>query len=140
MRRVRSRYTLRGVVGGTFGNTKQLVVDDGQFTNGFRVVFMECWHINQSTGETVILHQGDTIPVQADASQGSQLAWSFYTPADADRSLTMRTLTDPDHIINQDMFVTCLGGALMCYLIHLEPYCMTEDEAVLQLIKNNNQV
>ena len=138
--RPRSRYTLRGVIGGTYGNTAQLVVDDGLFTNGFRIVFMETWHINQSTGETTILHLGEQVPVQADASQGSQFVWSFYTPASVDRSLTMKTVIDPDHIVNQDMFITVLGGALVCYVIHLEPYSMSEDEAILQLIKNNNQV
>lgn len=136
MKRSRSRYTLRGNVQGT----QQLVVDDGLFTNGFRVVWFEMWQINRSAGAEVVLHTTSTPPTRPDCAQGSQIAWSFYTPADTDRGLSSRVVVDPDHIINEDMYITALDGVLCSYIILLEPYQMTEDEAVLQLIKNNNQV
>lgn len=134
--RPRSRYTLRGEVQGT----RQLVVDDGMFTNGFRIVWMEVWHVNRDNGAEVILHNSSAPPIRPTTADGGQMAWSFYFPAGVDRGLTSRTVVDPDHIINQDMFITSLDGKKVCYIILLEPYEMTEDEGVLQLIKNNNQV
>ena len=47
--------------------------------------------------------------------------------------------TYPDHIVNEELFLHNRGTQPLNYLIVAEPYIMTEDEGVLQLVKGKQQ-
>lgn len=140
--------TLRGTL--SAAEIRQLVVDDGIFTNGLRVTYFTVWcedfTLDSAAGgllslsDTVISSPTNTFP----ANDPACFAWSFQGrqiqafPA-VDNMVTTWERLDPDHIINEELFIHNRGNTALNYLIVAEPYFMTEDEGVLQLVKGKQQ-
>lgn len=134
--------TLRGRLDGS--EVRQLVVDDGIFTNGLRITFFTVWSADIVAAAAAVgcLSTSDTIvPTQLlPANDPSCFAWSIMTlgsPATLDVQAWERI--DPDHIVNEELFIHNRAATELEYLIVAEPYSMTEDEGVLQLVKNKQQ-
>ena len=140
--------TLRGTLTG--GEIRQLVVDDGIFTNGLRVTYFTVWVADftadsaagalLSLNDTVVSGIGNIFP----ANDPACFAWSFQgreivpLPALTESVSTWERL-DPDHIVNEELFIHNRGNTALNYLIVAQPYTMTEDEGVLQLVKGKQQ-
>ena len=140
--------TLRGTLNAA--EIRQLVVDDGIFTNGLRVTYFTVWVADFTTdaaaggllslSDTVVSAAANTFP----ANDPSCFAWSFQgreaapLPAVNEHVSTWERL-DPDHIVNEELFIHNRGNTALNYLIVAEPYFMTEDEGVLQLVKGKQQ-
>lgn len=134
--------TLRGSL--TPGEIRQLVVDDGIFTNGLRVTFFTVWSSDIVGATSVIgcLSLSDTIiPVTAlPANDPACFAWSMMTFGTVgDPQVSGWERLDPDHIVNEELFIHNRAATQLEYLIVAEPYFMTEDEGVLQLVKGKQQ-
>lgn len=134
--------TLRGSLNA--GEIRQLVVDDGIFTNGLRVTYFTVWTSDILAASSTIgcLSLSDTIiPVAPlPANDPSCFAWSMMTFGTVgDPQVSGWDRLDPDHIVNEELFIHNRAATQLEYLIVAEPYLMTEDEGVLQLVKGKQQ-
>jgi len=134
--------TLRGSL--KQNEIRQLVVDDGIFTNGLRVTYFTVWSTDLSIGQAAIgcLSLSDTIvpTTPLPANDPACFAWSMMTMgAPALLEINSWERLDPDHIVNEELFIHNRISTGLEYLIIAEPYTMTEDEGVLQLVKGKQQ-
>ena len=134
--------TLRGSLTG--GEIRQLVVDDGIFTNGLRVTYFSVWSSDIVSATSVIgcLSLSDIIipATPLPANDPSCFAWSMMTFGTVgDPQVSGWERLDPDHIVNEELFIHNRAATQLEYLIVAEPYFMTEDEGVLQLVKGKQQ-
>ena len=72
-----------------------------------------------------------------DASDNRQFGW---TVGNGTGDLNPEYL-DPDHIINRDMFLSLVLTApgVYNYLIEMQVYELTDDEAIISIIKETSQ-
>jgi len=91
---------------------------------------------------------------QMDAGDNTQLGWSFYSqsasiPAPNPQvpsvapsySGFFNQLIDPDHIINRDLFISLRNStdSTYNYMVVCEFMELTDDEAIVTIIKENSQ-
>lgn len=127
---------------------RQLVVDDGIFTNGLRITSFTVWPVdwvNQDSATGMLslrdtITPGGTFP----ANDPSVFAWAYFgrgassTPPMLEQAFPWQRI-DPDHIINEELFLHNTGNFGLNYLITAEPYMMTPEQGVMQLVKAANQ-
>ena len=133
----------------TANEIRQLVVDDGIFTNGLRITYFTVWVGNWGvTGDCAgllslrddVSPTGGTFP----ANDPSTFAWSFQSREIAALPTLLNTVAtweriDPDHIVNEELFIHNRSNTSLNYLIIAEPYMMTPEQGVMQLVKAANQ-
>ena len=128
------------------GVVKRLVVDDGMLTRGMRIrKFIVAGDPNFSGDDVyaVLGFQG-TFPNIWDWSDNNQVAWaSTNTQGQAGVNAPF-SLIDQDATVVRDLFIVGQVGAgggssNFNYYIELELVDLTEDESILQLIKERNQ-
>lgn len=134
--------TLRGSL--PANEIRQLVVDDGIFTNGLRITYFTVWSndIVAAAAAVGCLSTNDTILPAAllPANDPSCIAWSMMTVGSpANLQINAWDRIDPDHIVNEELYIHNRAGTGLEYLIVAEPYTLTEDEGVLTLVKNKQQ-
>ena len=135
-------YTMRGTMAPT-EVTRPLVVDDGRFTHGFIIEEMRIWSAGAAlpTGfsSNACLSLYDTPPATMNAEESGTIAWSSWIE-NTTNGIDQFFIIDPEHVINQDLFLHNMGGTAMNYLIRMVPITMTPEQGVLQLVKavNNN--
>jgi hypothetical protein len=133
------RHTLRGRVAAQ--ETKRLIVDDGQLNVGHRVVEFVVWAtgIDSSEDPECILGKASDMSSEWDASDNRQIGWAGQTTSSTSRIMGFNLL-DPDNIVIQDLFIYNRADIESAnYLVVIEPVSLTDDEAVLQLIKERGQ-
>jgi len=137
------RRTLRGIVNS--GVNKRLIVDDGRLNHGYRVVRFEIFPVNiasaaDCSGLLALDFDGTTLEWRADDNR--QIAWSSTTMSTT-YSLNNKTdIIDPDHVVIMDLWVLAyITGSddRVNYLVELEPIELTDDQAILTLIKERSQ-
>jgi len=139
VKRTRTR-TLRGQLLPSAGDAKtQIIVDDGLINRGYRVTGFFVW---SKTGVETFTSALSFNPVTAasfmDAADNSQFAWSWKSNAGAPQE----AFIDPDHVAVRDMHVTIMGASadnLFNYVVVVEEYAITNDEAILNIIKEGAQ-
>lgn len=134
-----ARHTLRGRVAAQ--ETKRLIVDDGQLNVGHRVVEFVVWAtgIDSSEDPECILGKSSDMNNEWDASDNRQIGWAGQTTSSTSRIMGFNLL-DPDNIVIQDLFIYNRADTEEAnYLVVVEPVSLTDDEAVLQLIKERGQ-
>lgn len=122
---------------------RQLVVDDGIFTNGLRITYFAVWAASVASPiSNAMLSRNPTIAGigvnQLPANDPAVFAWAYYVNADpATNNYTWFKWSeiDPDHVANEELYLHNPTGDLLNYIIVAEPYIMSEDEGVLQLVK-----
>lgn len=133
--------TLRGTLEGN--EIRQLVVDDGIFTNGLRITYFSVWQFDFAApqGAYGLLSTRDiVVPLgMMPANDPACFAWSAQLITGPQDSLSTWERIDPDHIVNEELFIHNRANTVLNYLIVAEPYSMSEDEGVLQLVKNKQQ-
>ena len=133
--------TLRGVLTGN--EIRQLVVDDGIFTNGLRITYFTVWQEDFAAVASAygLLSTRDTVvpPGMMPANDPAAFAWAAQVITAGLDTITTWHEIDPDHVVNEELFIHNRANTVMNYLIVAEPYQMTEDEGVLQLVKNKQQ-
>ena len=136
--------TLRGQL--QEGTVKRLVVDDGMLTRGMRVrKFIVSGDPGSSANDcfAVLGFQG-SFPSIWDWSDNNQIAWASSNIISTAGAEPPFSLVDRDATIVRDLFITgqvSTGGgtSVFNYYIELELVDITEDESILQLIKERNQ-
>ena len=153
--------TLRGTITAVGGKaSKQLILNDQLINDGLRVTGFFMWptQIDASSGRqfTGILSYAELVnsDVVMDAGDNTQIGWSFQSnepgipapnpqvPAVAPSfSGYFNQLIDPDHIVNRDLFLSLRlsDNFSYNYLIVCEFIELTDDEAIVTIIKENSQ-
>lgn len=140
-----SIHTLRGQI--TEGEIKRLVVDDGRLNHGFIVTkFVIAGNANNSAGNdamAVLGYQG-IFPSLWDWSDNNQFAWASSDVPSMGSVAAPFSLIDQGHTVVRDMYisgqVSSAGGTgIINYYIELVPLTLSDDEAILTLIKERNQ-
>lgn len=132
--------TLRGQLTDT--NVKQIVVDDGRLNYGYIVREFYAW-VNGASADGVYVVLGKEYDMVAggDASDGRQIAWAGNAWSTG-TGLTAGAFSviDPDHVVIQDLYIQRINpNDAANYLIVLEERQLTDDESILQLIKERSQ-
>lgn len=146
------RYrTLRGQVTVAAGVArKNIILSDGLVNYGLKITRFTVWPENGWTGGSDNTFTGilslDTIVAgtNMDASDNSQFAWTFSSVKAALQQSNMnpvREIIDPDHIVNRDLFLTMdnTTNGLFNYLIEAQVVELTDDEAIITIIKETSQ-
>lgn len=129
-------HTLRGRV--EANTKKRLILDDGRTTHGMIVKEFYIWAKDGIDDPRCVLALSeDNIGTDMDASNSNQIAWSHVaqSAANSDRY----SIIDPDHIVIRDLFISNLTSVDSNYLVILEAKNISEEEAILQLIKEGQQ-
>jgi hypothetical protein len=131
-------HTLRGQL--EANELRRLILDDGMFTEGHKIESFEVWAISIASGDdpAAILALSDKIGTEFDAGDSRQIGWAMQTTSATSRIMSFNTL-DPDHVILRDLYIRNISAHPANYLITVVPIKITEDQAVLQLIKESSQ-
>ena len=141
--------TLRGqiTVAGNVGRLN-LIAADGLVNYGLRINRFTVWPENGWTGASDNTFTGilslDTIPSGANmnAADNRQFAWTFSSVSQAHSNMNpVREIIDPDHIVNRDLFFTMdnTTDGIFNYLIECQVIELTDDEAIITIIKETSQ-
>jgi hypothetical protein len=142
--------TLRGTA--VEGLTTRLVVADGNLNHGYRVidfVVTSRYPAGADNAAFGTLHLDYDTDATWQWSDNRQIAWCS-SALGARQSGTAGAVApfkviDPDHVVLQDLYLTCqLGsgtgeGAFVNYMVILETVELSDDEAILTLIKERSQ-
>mgnify|MGYP003126838251 CR=1 FL=1 len=133
--------TLRGqisVAGGATTGRKSLVVADGLINFGMKINKFQVWAVDPTDSFISILSY-ETIPAGSGMNAGDnrQFGWSVGNGTGDLNPLYL----DPDHIINRDMFLSLVDSAPgdYNYLIEMQVYELSDDEAIISIIKETSQ-
>ena len=133
--------TLRGQIeGSALGTTgrKSLIAADGLINYGLKIEKFQVWAVDPVDSFISILSY-DTISAgtQMNAGDNRQFAW---TVGSGTGDLNPMYL-DPDHIVNRDMFLTLVDSApgTYNYLIEMRVVELSDDEAIITIIKETSQ-
>lgn len=138
------RRTLRGQF--VEGESKRLIVDDGRLTHGYRVVRFVAVGVPSASGSNAYatLSLDYDSPIEWDFGDNRQIGWSSTNLPNLSGLDAPFSLIDPDHVIIMDLWIQGQvggsgGSALINYLIELETVDLTDDQAILSLIKERSQ-
>jgi len=138
-----NRRTLRGQV--EHNQVKRLIVDDGRLNHGYKVVKFVVFPLNSgiSTNDVMgtLALDYDGAALIWDGGDNRQIGWAAQgigSSRDMDQGFT---LLDPDHIVIRDLYIygSGSGDVDVNYLIELETVDLTDDQAILTLIKERSQ-
>jgi len=133
--------TLRGtvsVVGGVA--RKNIILSDGLLNFGLKITRFTVWPTRVFTGTEsyAAILSLDTVSAGSDmlANDNRQFAWSF-----ASTPMPATSIIDPDHIVNRDLFLTLDNSSTRDYnyLIECQVVELTDDEAIITIIKETSQ-
>ena len=139
MKATRTR-TLRGQLEVTGGGTAkaQLIVDDGLLNRGYKVTGFYVWENSGSSTQfnavlSMLPHFGDDM----NAADNSQIAWAWQAATGGWKEYIL----DPDHIIVRDLHITLNDASNDFYnfMVVVEEYAITNDEAIINIIKEGSQ-
>jgi len=137
--------TLRGqltVVGGVA--RKNVIVADGLVNYGLKILKYVVWPEDiLATQKFVSILSLDTIITGSlpNAGDNRQIAW-IQADAAAGNIWPPTNIIDPDHIVNRDLFLSFTDGTtdgVYNYLIEAQAVMLTDDEAIITIIKETSQ-
>ena len=137
-------HTLRGQV--QEGIVKRLIVDDGRLTHAMKITkFVVSGNPTSSANDVfAVLGLQGTFPSTWDWSDNNQIAWASSLVSQTSGILDPFELVDVNHLIIRDLYITGVVGAgggtdVINYYIEMEAVDISDDESILQLIKERNQ-
>ena len=133
--------TLRGqieVVGGV--GKKNLIVADGLVNYGLKVLSFSVWPSTNlpASNKWYSILSLDTIIAadEMDSSDNRQFGWNYLDHGYS----AERSIIDPDHIVNRDLSLNIVGASTTYnYLIKAQVVELTDDEAIVTIIKETSQ-
>jgi len=136
------RRTLRGLL--PDGEIRPLIVDDGNFNQGYKVIEFHVWATSLTGSRDVqcVLGLDYDMKQSFDASDSRQIGWaSQQNNIGSSEGVGNFSLVDPDHIVLRDLYLANFGpsGNWANYLIIVESVELNDDQAVLTLIKERSQ-
>lgn len=139
LRTMRGQITVTGGVG-----KKSLLLEDGLINQGYRVTAFEVWQseadVNADNFSAVLTMDTLGSPVDMNAADNRQIGWAFQLSVGTSSIGPYRAVLDPDHIAVRDLFIQMVGGdSTYNYLLVIEKYELSDDEAIIQIIKEESQ-
>jgi len=138
------RRTLRGQL--VEGQTKRLIVDDGRLNHGYKVVrFVVAGNPSSSAFDAFgTLSLDYDAPTDWDWGDNRQIGWSSTNVSATAAAEPPFSLIDPDHVVIMDLYIqgqvsSGSGSDVLNYFIELETVDLTDDQAILSLIKERSQ-
>lgn len=154
--------TLRGRITPSGGKADvQLILNDQLINRGLKVTGFFVWgnaaRKDQDQQFTAILSyaQLPSATTDMDAGDNTQLGWAFQCSTARNDEVVpgqptaipfassgyFNQLIDPDHIINRDLFISFRNSndQPFNYLVVCELMDLTDDEAIITIIKENSQ-
>jgi hypothetical protein len=140
--------TLRGQIEVTGGGVarKNIIISDGLINHGLKIKDFEIWSDFVSVGAGRITNgilSLDTIPsgTNMNAADNSQFAWAFSSTGAGGEFQSPRTIIDPEHIVNRDLYLTMdqTTNGVYNYLIRAQVVELSDDEAIITIIKETSQ-
>ena len=136
--------TLRGQF--TEGDVKRLVVDDGTLYRGFKVTKFVISGDPSSLGNDAYATLGlqyDT-PLVWNWGDNRQIGWASTNVAQTASLNDEFSVLDPDHVVLRDLYIQGQvsgsgGSSIINYMVVLEPVFLSDDEAIITLIKERSQ-
>lgn len=129
---------------GQLDNSEQrrIIVDDGRFTHGMKITEFHIFPVigggTQLT--SVTLATQDVSNPELDAGDTRQIGWATLGFGGANVDTQAQAVIDPDHVIINDLYVrNNNANDPVNYLIIAEPITLSDDQAILQLIKERGQ-
>ena len=133
-----SLHTLRGQMQPS--SKRVLIIDDGRLNHGMKIKEFHVWGIDNDSGAEMSLNLNEeNVGSNWDASNGNQIAWSSQAGAAGVPSQYNFSLIDPNHVVIQDLVINNFGTTVGNYLVILEKIKLSDDEAIIQLIKERQQ-
>ncbi len=136
-------HTLRGQF--TENVAKRLILADGQLTRGHRITKFVVSGDPSSSGNDAYAQLSTGITENKwNWADNRQIAWASQNIQSTGALTTSMSVIDPEHIVVQDLFIngfvsTATGTDVINYLIELVPITLTDEESVIQLIKERSQ-
>ena len=141
--------TLRGSIASPMGVLKrQLILDDGRPNHGLKVLSFQMW----SDVSTNISGISASLSLEVtpaglsffDAADNRQIAWftsAFDYTGASPFAIAPFVVIDPNHVVNESLFIEafCSPNVNYSYLIVCEEYTLSDDEAIISLIKERSQ-
>jgi hypothetical protein len=131
--------TLRGFLTDT--SIRRLIVDDGRTTHGYIIEEFYVWPDGGGADGCYA-----TLGTQYDMVSGGraddnrQIAWAGSTWSSTGTPTTGNWgIVDPNHIVNTDLWIRSSSTENTNYMIVMRPVTLTEDQAILALIKERSQ-
>lgn len=138
--------TLRGEIEVTGGAGKEnLVAADGLINYGLKILSFRVWKQDQVSGafQYQAVLSLDVTPggVTPNASDNRQFAWDTMKSSATVQIVAPNPIIDPDHIVNRDLFLTLSSATngMYNYLIEAQVVELTDDEAIITIIKETSQ-
>ena len=138
--------TLRGRIAP--GTAHRLIVDDGQFTQGVKVKRFLVFPANPSSGGddsvfgTLALDELGAV-ARWEADDNRQIGWSSTNQSATGYGAEAPfSYIDPDHVVVRDLWIitnSASGTDDVNFVVELEPVTISEDQAVLALLKEVSQ-
>jgi hypothetical protein len=142
--------TLRGtieVVGGGIGRLN-LIAADGLVNYGLKILSFTVWNSQTPSGFSAQQLTGilslDTITAGDNMNAGDNRQFAWYQSSVSStlgNIIQPYGVIDPDHIVNRDLFLTMdnTTNGVYNYLIEAQVVELTDDEAIVTIIKETSQ-
>ena len=140
--------TLRGqieVVGAGIGTGRlNLIASDGLVNYGLKITSFTVWEEQAGFNAqfTGILSLDTITPTDnMNAGDNRQFGWCFGPTAGNSAFLNVREIIDRDHVVNRDLYLTMDNTTVGTYnyLIECQVVELTDDEAIVTIIKETSQ-
>ena len=137
------QYTMKGSFDPDAGTTR-IVLDDGSFETGYRIVKFEHVLSNPLVNEEyrVVVGTESTVSNTFAWDDNTQVAWGYGgNNNSASATFSNFAFVDPDNLIIQDLYLAGnnQGGGLINYMITLEKYEISDWQGALSMVRNRSQ-
>jgi hypothetical protein len=147
------KYTAKGTTTETESgfSPKRISLFDGRFDTGYRVVDFQIWSTDYSSSSdpdcvgklATDLGVSSAAASFMNADDNREIAWAGVAGSTDSINAPEFTITDPDNLIVQDLFVLVrsAGGATVRinYIITMEKYEFSEWRGALAMVRNTSQ-
>jgi hypothetical protein len=142
--------TLRGQIEVTGGGVAKanLVTADGLVNYGLKILSFTVWNNQTPSGFSAQQLTGilslDTIGSGDNMNAGDNRQFAWYQSSVSStlgNIIQPYGIIDPDHIVNRDLYLTLdnTSTGVYNYLIEAQVVELTDDEAIITIIKENSQ-
>ena len=140
--------TLRGSITGSGNLKRTLLLDDGLINQGYRITgfFVWCGDLLDANCKATLSSKSKVAGSVQDAAVNTEIAWSTacqeMVAATGRNTVTRDNIVDEDHIVNRDLFISITSGSedvTWNYLIVMEARSLSDDEAILAIIREEAQ-
>jgi len=142
-------YTTRGSVS-TDDLMNRIILDDGSFKTGYRVVEFIIAQNDMDESSTTsltakLLTDGRGTPGRNwNWDNNAEIAWAVYTHDANAIAPNDFNKVDPDNLVIQDLFIVADNNAtteveIVNYFIRLEKYEISDYQAALAMVRNRSQ-